>query len=135
VIVPDASVVVNALLDSGRDGALAREVMMESAERHAPHLLDVEVTSVLRRWVNAGRLTPDVATSTIADLRDLDVIRHDHALLLEQAITLRNTVSAYDAMYVALADLIGADLVTADGPLSRGAAAHCRIRFLGAPTS
>jgi len=135
VIVPDASVVVNALLDLGRDGALAREVLTATDERHAPHLLDIEVTSVLRRWVNAGRLRPQEATAAIADLRDLDVVRHGHAMLLEQAITLRDSVSAYDAMYVALADLIGADLVTADGPLSRGAAAHCRIRFLGAPTS
>lgn len=131
MIVPDASVVVNALLDSGRDGALAREVLTASDERHAPHLLDVEVTSALRRWVNAGRLSPQEATAAIADLRDLDVIRHEHGMLLERAITLHDSVSAYDAMYVALADLVGAELVTADQPLYRGAARHCRIRFLG----
>lgn len=135
MIVPDASVVVNALLDSGRDGALAREVLMATEERHGPHLLDVEVTSALRRWVNAGRLTPQEATAAIADLRDLDVVRHGHAMLLEQAITLPDSVSTYDAMYVALADLLGAELVTADRPLSTGAAVHCRIRFLGAANS
>lgn len=135
MIVPDASVVVNALLDSGRDGALAREVLTATDERHAPHLLDVEVTSALRRWVNAGRLRPQEATAAIADLRDLDVVRHGHAMLLEQAITLRDSVSTYDAMYVALADLLGAELVTADHPLSNGASTHCRIRFLGVPNS
>lgn len=131
MIVPDASIVANALLDSGRDGALAREVLKGSDERHAPHLLDVEVTSVVRGWVNAGKLPPEQALSAVADLRDLDIIRHDHSLLLQRAIELRDVVSAYDAMYVALADLIGAELVTSDAPLSRGAARHCRIRFLG----
>lgn len=133
MIVADASVVANALLDSGGDGALAREVLMAAQERHAPHLLDVEVMSVLRRRVNAGKLSLEQASSVIADLRNLDVIRHDHALLLERAIELRDAVSAYDAMYVALADLIGAELVTSDRPLSRGAASHCRVKFIGEP--
>ncbi len=133
MIVADASVVVNALVDSGGDGALSREVLLAAQERHAPHLLDVEVTSILRRRVNAGKLSVEQARSVIADLRNLDVIRHDHALLLERAIELHAVLSAYDAMYVALADLIGAELVTSDRPLSRGAASHCRVRLIGQP--
>ncbi|MGY1690336.1 type II toxin-antitoxin system VapC family toxin [Geodermatophilus sp. SYSU D01105] len=126
MIVADASAVVAALLVSGPAGDAARDAL-RSEEAHAPHLLDVEATSAICRWVLAGRLTVDAARSSLRDLRDLAVARHAHDPLLDRALDLRDTVSAHDAVYVALAELLGASLLTADARLARAPGVRCRV--------
>ncbi len=129
MIVPDASVVVPALVDEGRDGARAREILGSDGDLHAPHLLDVEVASVLRRhsgrkWISAAR-----AAAALADLEDLAVTRYPHLSLLPRVWQLRANVSAYDAVYVALAEALGAAFVTADARLARAPGLRCPLRL------
>jgi predicted nucleic acid-binding protein len=129
VIVLDASVVVTGLLVAGPAGDAAREVL-RTEPLHAPHLLDVEVTSAIRRWVLSGRLSVEDARMSLRDLRDLAADRHAHEPLLDRALDLRDAVSAYDAVYVALAELLGARLVTADHRLARAPGIRCPVTLL-----
>jgi predicted nucleic acid-binding protein len=129
VIVVDASVVVTGLLVAGSAGDAARE-LLRSGPLHAPHLLDVEVASVVRRWVLSGRLSVEHARMFLLDLRDLPADRHAHEPLLDRVLDLRDAVSAYDAMYVALAELLGARLVTADHRLARAPGIRCSVTLL-----
>lgn len=129
MIVPDASVVVPALVDERRDGARARELLSSDADLHAPHLLDVEVASVLRRhsatkWISASR-----AAAALADFEDLAVTRYPHLSLLPRVWQLRANVSAYDAVYVALAEALGTAFVTADVRLARAPGLRCPVRL------
>ena len=113
----DASVAVEILLRTPL-GDRASEVLQDD-DLLAPDLLDAEVLAVLRRENLAGRLGDDRAAVALADLGDWTIERIPSAELLEAAWFLRHDVSAYDALYVATAQLHGATLVTADGPLSR----------------
>jgi len=131
VIVLDASVAVTGLLVSGPAGDAARDVL-RTEPLHAPHLLDVEVTSAIRRWVLFGRLSVEDARMSLRDLRDLAADRHAHEPLLDRALDLRDAVSAYDAVYVALAELLGARLVTADQRLARAPGIRCPVTLLTA---
>ena len=126
----DASVVVAALLVDSEGGDAAREALRSEAA-HAPHLLDVEVTSAVRRWVLAGRLTVEEARSSIRDLGDLAITRHGHEPLLDRVLELRDVVSAYDGTYVALAELLGATVVTGDRRLSRAPGLRCPVSVIG----
>jgi predicted nucleic acid-binding protein len=130
LIVVDASVVVAALLVDSEEGDAAREALRSEAA-HAPHLLDVEVASAVRRWVLAGRLTVEEARSSIRDLGDLAITRHGHEPLLDRVLELRDVVSAYDGTYVALAELLGATVVTGDRRLSRAPGLRCPVSVIG----
>ncbi len=131
MIVVDASVVVPALIDSGGDGALAREVFNTDGDLHAPYLLDLEVASTLRRRTLNGSLDPARAEAALLDFTDLAVTRYPHLGLLSRIWRLRDDLSAYDASYVALTEALGATLVTADGRLSRAPRLRCQVRYLG----
>ncbi len=92
--------------------------------------MDVEVTQGLRRLVRAGEVSRERAAEAIADLVDLDVHRHAHLDLLTRAWKLRENVSAYDAMYVALADALDATMVTCDGPLAKAPGHNVTIEVI-----
>ena len=130
MIVVDASVVVSALLVNGPEGEAARQALRSDAA-HAPHLLDVEVTSAVRRWVLAGRFGVEEARSSIRDLADLAITRHGHEPLLDRVLELRDAVSAYDGTYIALAELLGATMVTGDRRLSRAPGVRCPVSVIG----
>ena len=130
MIVVDASTVVAALLDAGRGGDDAREVML-GEEAHAPHLLDVEVLAAVRRHALSGRLGDTAARDSVTAMRDLPVIRHGHDLLLDRALQLRDSITAYDGVYVALAEILGATLVTGDRRLSRAPGLRCPVSVVG----
>ncbi len=129
MIVADASVLVPALVDEGGAGALARERLLAS-DVHVPELADVEVLSVVRGAVLAGRLSPGRGAVALQDWSDLAVERHPHLPLLPRAWQLRDAVSAYDAQYVALAELLDARLLTAEGRLSRAPGLRCAVDLL-----
>jgi predicted nucleic acid-binding protein len=129
VIVADASVLVLGLVDEGGAGALARERLLAS-DIAVPELADVEVLSVVRREVLAGRLTSERGAGALQDYTDLAVERYSHRPLMARVWELRDTVSAYDAQYVALAELLDAALVTADGRLARASGLRCPVEFL-----
>ena len=94
---------------------------------HAPHLIDAEVVSALRRPVLAGTLNAEDGLRCMENWSHLAVIRYAADLLLQRLWELRGGISAYDAMYVALAELLDCALVTADARLSRASGLRCSV--------
>jgi predicted nucleic acid-binding protein len=132
VIVVDASALLEFLLQTPLGARVeARLFGHELVEEfHAPHLADVEVTQGLRRLVRAGEVSSDRAAEAIADLADFDLHRHPHLDLLARAWKLRENLTAYDAMYVALAEALDAPIVTCDAPLARAPGHRARIELI-----
>jgi len=122
----DASTVVAALVDSGPDGSWA-EVVLTSDALVAPHLLPVEVANVLRRAVAAGELSADAASLAHADLLGIGVHLFAYEPFADRVWELRDSVTAYDAWYVAIAESIDAPLATLDRRLTRSSGARCRF--------
>ena len=129
MIVVDASALLEFLLQPPLGIRVEARLFRDEDEFHSPHLLDVEVTQALRRLVRAGEVSADRAAEAIEDLIDLDIHRHAHLDLLTRAWKLRENVTAYDAMYVALAEALDATVVTCDTPLAnaRGHRAHVDV--------
>jgi predicted nucleic acid-binding protein len=96
----------------------------------APHLVDVEVASALRRQENAGKVSQARALVALDALRGLPIERVGHAPLIGRCWELRRNLTIYDASYVALAEATGAGLITADARLARSAGARCQIEIL-----
>jgi predicted nucleic acid-binding protein len=119
MIVLDASVLVELLLGTRKGRKVAVQIADPTIGLHAPHLADVEVMHVLRRLVRAGEIDGSVAESAIVSLLDLDIERHAHDALLKRVWNLRRNLTAYDAVYVALAESLGALLLTCDERLAR----------------
>lgn len=129
MIVVDASAVLEWLPQTPL-GARVEARLLRDDEFHVPHLVDVEVTQGLRRLVRAGELSPARAAEALADLSDLDLHRHALVELLGRAWALRENVTAYDAMYVALAEALGVSMVTCDVPLARSSGHRARIEAI-----
>jgi predicted nucleic acid-binding protein len=130
VIVVDASALLEFLLQTPLGTRVEARLFRDEDEFHSPHLVDVEVAQGLRRLVRAGEVSADRAAEAIADLADLDLHRHPHLDLLTRAWKLRDNISAYDAMYVALAKAIDAPIVTCDGPLAKAPGHRARIEVI-----
>ena len=118
MIVLDASALLEFLLQTPLGARVEARLFRDEDEFHSPHLVDVEVTQGLRRLVRTGEVSPDRAAEAIADLADLDLHRHAHVDLLARAWKMRENLSAYDAMYVALAEALDAPVITCDRPLA-----------------
>ncbi|MGH2949666.1 MAG: type II toxin-antitoxin system VapC family toxin [Solirubrobacteraceae bacterium] len=129
MIVVDASVLAPAVADDGDDGDRAR-ARLHGERLVAPALVDLEVTSVLRRAALGGRLDPRRAAQALADLRALPLARAAHPPLLDRIWELRENVTAYDGAYVALAEAMRAPLITADGRLAAAPGLRCAIEVL-----
>lgn len=127
MIVVDASALLEFLLQTSLGARVEIRLFRDQDELHAPHLVDVEVVQGLRRLVRTGEVSSGRADEAIADLTDLDLHRHAHIDLLGRAWKLRENISAYDAMYVALAEAIEAPMVTCDSPLGKAPGHRARI--------
>jgi predicted nucleic acid-binding protein len=127
VIVLDASAVVELLLDTPAGQQVAARIADPAVSVHVPHLVDVEVTQVLRCYVRDGDLDATRAGLALDDLRALDLQRHAHEPLLDRVWELRHNLSAYDAVYVALTEVLDAVLLTCDGRLARAPGVARRI--------
>lgn len=125
-IVCDSSALVAALVDAGPEGRWAAD-HLGSADVAAPHLLPFEVANVLRRLESGGLLAADQAAQAHADLLDLAVEPWPYALLADRGRELRANLTTYDAAYVALAELLGATLVTLDRALARAPGVRCPV--------
>jgi predicted nucleic acid-binding protein len=123
----DASTLIDLLLDRPIDTGVRAWLTDEQVDWHAPDIIGVEMTSVLRRLTRTGDCTPRRATAALADYRDLGIFLHRSDDLLEEALNLHGSISAYDAVYVALAIGLPATLVTADRRLAASAASWCDI--------
>lgn len=95
-----------------------------------PALCDIEVAAGLRRALLRELLSLERADQALADYLLLPLTRHGHQELLPRMLGLRSNFSAYDACYVALAELLGADLLTADERLTRAVRTHTGVRVL-----
>jgi predicted nucleic acid-binding protein len=119
VIVLDASAALELLLNRRAAAGLRTRLFAAGQTLHAPEVIDLEVLQVLRRFVRDRDLSPERAIEALHDYRDLGIEHYSHELLLDRVWELRANLTSYDAAYVALAELLGASLVTADQRLAR----------------
>jgi predicted nucleic acid-binding protein len=118
MIVLDASAAIDWLLQTSAGQHIDKRIYSHNESLHAPHLLDLEVTQVLRRLASQGVISAHRADEAIRDLLDLRITRYPHQLLLPRIWQLRHNFSAYDAAYIVLAEKLRAALVTRDARLA-----------------
>lgn len=130
MIVIDASVLANAIGDDGPDGKRARTEIRTARDLAAPDLVDVETVAVLRkRWL-AETITQRRFAAAIGDLERIAIDRYPTLPLMRRAYELRSTVTSYDATYVALAEILGCELLTGDARLVKAPGPKCPVRLL-----
>lgn len=118
MIVADASVVVDYLLGgSSPAGDALAETFGDHEPVCAPHLLDVEVAQVLRRYAQRDELGEDLARTLVGELTELPITRYEHRALLARAFELRANTTIYDAVYLGTGRGAGCPLLTADAAL------------------
>ena len=111
-------------------GRLAERLFAEGETLHAPHLLDVEVAQVLRRYSLAGVFDVQRGVQALEDLADFPIARYPHQPFLARMWEMRHNVTAYDAAYLALAETLAAPLVTRDAKLASAAGHQARIELM-----
>jgi len=121
MIVLDASAALDWLLQTSAGQSIDKRISLRNETLHAPHLLDLEVTQVLRRLAFEGVVSVRRAEEAVRDLLDLRITRYPHLVFLSRIWQLRHNFSAYDAAYIALAERLGAALVTRDARLASAA--------------
>jgi predicted nucleic acid-binding protein len=129
VLVIDASCLYEVLVDGPHAEGLRRRLAVES-DQAAPHIIDVEVFGTIRRHHLGGLLDGTAAQQAVEDLADWAGERFSHRLLLERAWQLRSNVRGWDAMYVALAEALGATLLTRDERLASAPGPTCPIEVV-----
>jgi predicted nucleic acid-binding protein len=128
MIVIDASALLEVLLRTPSAQAVEARLFEEPRQTlHAPHLVDVEVVQVLRRYATMGEIDDRRGTEALADLADFPIRRYSHDFLLTRVWTLRSNFTAYDAVYVALAEALNARLLTRDQRLAAAVRRHVGI--------
>jgi predicted nucleic acid-binding protein len=125
-VVVDASLVIAAATDGGSRGKWSRSVLA-SGDLHAPHLLGFEAASVLRRLTMQAVLVPLEARQALEDILDLPIELAPMAPFASRIWALRDNIGAYDAAYVALAEILSAPLATLDRRLAHAPGAACRF--------
>ncbi|MGA7807083.1 type II toxin-antitoxin system VapC family toxin [Bradyrhizobium sp.] len=130
MIVVDASALLEALLRTPAARAVEERLFEPRQTLHAPHLLDIEVAQVVRRYAAKGEIDSERGRAALADLADFPVRRYPHDFLLPRVWDLRNNLTAYDAVYVALAEALDAPLLTRDQRLAAAAGHHARVELV-----
>jgi predicted nucleic acid-binding protein len=130
MLIVDASCLYEVVAD-GTKAEVARARMRSDPDLAAPYLVDAEVLGVIRRDLMLGRIDPTAAHQAVEDLRDWPGERFGHRLLLARAWELREHVRTWDALYVALAEALGATLLTFDERLARTAGSTCDVEVPG----
>lgn len=129
MIVVDASALIEVLLRTRRCQAIAARLFDPAESLHAPHLIDVEVAHVLRRYERTGEISAQRGGEALSDLADFPLVRHGHDTLLPRMWGLRDNLTAYDAAYVALAEALGAPLLSCDRKLMSAAQHGAQIEL------
>jgi predicted nucleic acid-binding protein len=129
VIVLDASAAIEWLLQTSKAAAVEARLFSGPTpiRCHAPHLLDVEVAQVLRRHVAKGAISDARGREALQDFVDLPLVRYPHDVLLLRAWELRRNLTAYDAVYVALAEALDVPLVTCDASIASAPGHHAQV--------
>lgn len=130
MIVVDASAVLELLLRTKRAARIEARLFAPGETLHAPHLLDVAVAQVVRRYWRSGEIKADRGGQALADLLDLPIARYPHDVLLRRVWELRQNVTAYDAAYLALAEALGAPLLTCDARLASAPGHRARVELI-----
>lgn len=130
MIVVDASVLVAALADDGSDGRLARS-SLKGGDLVAPEIIDLETLAAIRGQERTGHVESGRAQQALLALRRLPLRRAAHRPLLRRCWELRESVTLYDAAYVALAEALGVALLTADARLANATGPRCEFVVLG----
>jgi predicted nucleic acid-binding protein len=130
VIVIDASVLVDLLLDARYQASRVSEVVA-GRPIAAPHLVDAEVGHALRRAVLRGSLPSAAASAALTDLGRLRLQRYPHTALLPRAFALRDNATIYDALYLALAETLRTRLLTRDKALARVPGVDAQVELVG----
>jgi predicted nucleic acid-binding protein len=130
LIVVDASALLEVLLKTALADRLMDRVFAPSESLHAPHLLDIEVTNALRRLVLREEVTAVRAEQALEDFSQLLIERHGHQLLTARIWQMRESMTAYDGAYVALAEALAAPLLTCDAKLARAHGHQANIELV-----
>ena len=131
MIVLDASAAVDLLLDIGEQAEWVRDRLRAVGEMHAPHLLDVEVGSAMRRRLLLGEIDGERGGLALAALTALPIVRYAHAPLAQRMWDLRGRITFHDAAYVALAEALDLAVVTTDERLGRAGFGDRVLAFPG----
>ena len=130
MIIVDASAVVEVLLRRAAAEAIERRVHDMRETLHAPHLIDVEVAYVVRRYAARGEIDGKRERAALQNLADFPVHRYPHVPLLPRIWELRHTLGACDAAYIALAEALDAPLLTRDQRLAGASGHRARIELV-----
>ena len=128
-MVLDASRAIEFVLNTVVGKRLAARLADQPVVVHVPHLIDLEVVQVLRRYVRDGTLSETMAMTALDRWRDLDAERYAHEPFLDRIWRLRDNLTAYDAVYVALAEALSTVLVTGDRKLARAPGVQAAIEL------
>jgi predicted nucleic acid-binding protein len=130
MIVVDASALLEVLLRTPTAPSVETWLFDPGHTLHVPHLLDIEVAQVIRRYAAVGEIDENRGRAALTDLADFPLHRYPHDLLLPRVWALRYNLTAYDAVYVALAEALDAPLLTRDTLLAAAAGHHARIELV-----
>ena len=114
MIVIDASVLYEAIIETPYSAAIVDRIFSDDETLHAPHLVDLEIVNTLRRYVLKGELSERSASQAMEDFASIPLKRHTHTGLIPRIWQLRNNLTAYDAAYIALAEMLNVPLITRD---------------------
>ena len=131
MIVADASALVEALVGEGSVADAVRGRIIAATQVHAPHLVDLEVGSAIRRLSRADGFPGDLATTALKQLDELPLTRYPHRPFLDRIWELQDSLTPYDACYVALAEAVGAPLLTLDTTMVNATGVRCRFEIIG----
>jgi len=130
MLIVDAGALCEVLLDGPYGGEVGAR-LANDPDLAAPHVIDVEAFGVIRRTARLGLIDDSEARRAVDDLADWPAARYGHRLLLGRAFELRENVRGWDAMYVALAEVLDSPLLTTDGRLDRASGPRCTIELVG----
>ena len=130
MIVIDTSALIEVLLNTPASAKVTDRLFGRADTLHAPHLLDLEVAQVLRRYTLAGEMSVERSEQALEDLADLPLNRYPHDIFLGRIWSLRRNLTAYDAAYLALAEALDAPLITRDAALARVPGHRARVEVI-----
>lgn len=130
MIVLDASSLLEFLQNTPTGRQVGERIADPGLALHIPHLADIEVAQALRRQVRNRAITAAEGEEALVNLRQMDMVRHAHLPLLVMVWRMRENLSAYDAVYVALAEVLEATLLTCDARLARAPGVRARVEVI-----
>jgi predicted nucleic acid-binding protein len=130
MIVIDASAMIETLLRTDSGLRVEERIFAKGETIHAPHLIDIEVVQVFRRYCMLGEIETERAGEAMEDFEDFPIHRYRHDLFISRIWQLRHNVTAYDAVYIALAESLPAVLLTCDARLARAPGHTARLELL-----